>query len=84
MYSITGMKSSKIARHGSSLFVRLPAALARELDFRDGDSVLLRRSKRGIVVERAFVRPLTAWLQTVREAELEVCGRNAAGREMPE
>jgi antitoxin component of MazEF toxin-antitoxin module len=84
MYSIGAMKFSKIARHGNSLFVRVPAAWARELGFRDGESVLLRRTNRGVVVEHASVRRLTVWLQTVRDTEPEVYGRTAAGREVPE
>jgi antitoxin component of MazEF toxin-antitoxin module len=78
------MMQSKIARHGNGLVVRLPAALARELNFRDGDRVLLRRTKRGVVVERPFVSRLTAWLQTVREAEPEAGGPSAVGREVLE
>ena len=34
---------TKIARYGNSLTVRLPAAVARELDLRDGDRVTLTR-----------------------------------------
>jgi len=76
------MMQSKIARHQNSLIVLLPAALARNLNFREGDSVVLRRTGHGVAVEHPSARRLTAWLQTVREVEPEVCGRTAVGREV--
>jgi antitoxin component of MazEF toxin-antitoxin module len=76
------MMQSKIARYGNSLTVRLPAMLARELEFRDGDRVTLRRTQRGVAVERVPGSRLAAWLQTVHETEAEAGARTAVGREV--
>ena len=43
---------SKVARYGNSLTVRLPVAVARELDLRDGDRVTLRTVDGTVVIER--------------------------------
>jgi antitoxin component of MazEF toxin-antitoxin module len=61
------MTETKIARYGNSLTVRLPAALARDLDLREGDVVTLRRIEGGVAVERRHGSRLAAWLETVKE-----------------
>ncbi len=61
------MTETKIARYGNSLTVRLPAALARDLDLREGDVVTLRRIDGGVAVERRHGSRLAAWLQTVHD-----------------
>jgi antitoxin component of MazEF toxin-antitoxin module len=61
------MTETKIARYGNSLTVRLPAALARDLDLREGDVVTLRRIDGGLAVERPHGARLAAWLQTVKD-----------------
>jgi antitoxin component of MazEF toxin-antitoxin module len=78
------MMHSKIARYGNSLTVRLPAVLARELEFRDGDRVTLRRTQRGVAVERSPGSRLAAWLETVHETEAEAGAQTAVGREIIE
>jgi antitoxin component of MazEF toxin-antitoxin module len=78
------MMHSKIARYGNSLTVRLPAVLARELEFRDGDRVILHRTEHGVAVERVPGSRLTAWLQTVHEPEPEFGALTAVGREVIE
>lgn len=60
------MTETKIARYGNSLTVRLPAALARDLDLREGDVVTLRRIESGLAVERRHGSRLAALLQTVK------------------
>ena len=70
------MTETKIARYGNSLAVRLPAALARDLDLHEGDRVTLRRIDHGVAVERQHSARLAAWLATVREPEAEI-GRGA-------
>lgn len=47
------MIKTKVARYGNSLFVRLPAALARDLDLHEGDAVMLRRVDVGLMIERS-------------------------------
>ncbi len=59
------MTETKIARYGNSLSVRLPAALARELDLREGDVVTLRRTDTGLAVDRRHRSRLEAMLATV-------------------
>lgn len=61
------MTETKIARYGDSLTVRLPAALVRELDLREGDVVTLRRIDGGVAVERRHGSRLAAWLETVTD-----------------
>lgn len=78
------MMQSKIARYGNSLTVRLPAALARDLEFREGDRVTLRRTEHGMTVERLPERRFTAWLETVHETEPEFGARTPIGREIVE
>jgi antitoxin component of MazEF toxin-antitoxin module len=78
------MMQSKIARYGNSLTVRLPAALARDLEFREGDRVTLRRTEHGMTVERVPGRRLAAWLETVRETEPEFGARTPIGHEVVE
>ena len=61
-----------IARHGNSLTVCLPSALARELGLRDGDRVTLRKSNSGILIVPPQRSRLAARLATVRACESEV------------
>jgi antitoxin component of MazEF toxin-antitoxin module len=63
------MTETKIARYGNSLTVRLPAALARDLDLREGDVVTLRRIDGGVAVERRPGARLAAMLATVTGAQ---------------
>jgi antitoxin component of MazEF toxin-antitoxin module len=72
---------SKIARYGNSLTVRLPVAVARELDLRDGDRVTLRTTADGIVIERPKRSRLAARLATVHEREPEISTGRAVGAE---
>ncbi len=72
------MTETKIARYGNSLTVRVPAALARELDFHEGDVVTVRRIDRGIAVERNPRSELDALLATVHESEAEEWGTGSA------
>jgi antitoxin MazE len=74
--------NAKIAKYGNSLTVRLPAAIARELDLRDGDEIRLRRIKYGIALERPTRSRLEARLATVKEREDEVGFGRAVGREL--
>ncbi len=78
------MLETKIARYGNSLTVRVPAALARDLELREGDRVRLRRVKNGLVVERAPGNRLAARLATIREPEAEIRAGRAAGAESAE
>ena len=73
---------SKIARYGNSLTVRLPVAVARELDLRDGDRVVLRTVEDGVVIERPKRSRLAARLATVREREAEIGAGRAVGAEL--
>jgi antitoxin MazE len=74
--------NAKIAKYGNSLTVRLPAAIARELDLRDGDEISLRRIKDGIALERPARSRLEARLATVKEREAELGFGQAVGREL--
>ncbi len=76
------MIETKIARYGNSLTVRLPAALARDLDLHEGDRVTLRRIDHGVAVERQHGTRLASWLATVREPEAEVGGGGPLGNEV--
>jgi antitoxin component of MazEF toxin-antitoxin module len=73
---------AKIAKYGNSLTVRLPAAVARDLDLHDGDRVNLRRIKGGIALERPARSRLAARLATVKEREDEVGFGAPVGREL--
>ena len=75
------MLESKIAKYGNSLTVRLPAALARDMNLRDGDRVVLRRVNEALVVERSPRSRLEARLATVREREPEFATGHAVGAE---
>jgi len=75
---------SKVARYGNSLTVRLPVGIARELDLRDGDRVVLRTVDDGVIIERAKRSRLAARLATVREHESEVGAGRAVGAESSE
>ena len=68
------MTKTNIARYGNSLAVRLPAALARDLDLHEGDRVTLRRIEHGVAVERENGTRLAALLATVCEPEAEIGG----------
>jgi antitoxin MazE len=75
------MLTTKITRYGNSLAVRLPAALARELELREGDNVTIKRSGSSIVFERAYPT-LEEMLATVRgEPEGELRTGPARGAE---
>jgi antitoxin MazE len=74
--------NAKIAKYGNSLTVRLPAAIARELDLRDGDEICLRRIKDGIALERPARSRLEARLATVKEREAELGFGRPVGREL--
>ena len=76
------MVETKIAKYGNSLNVRLPVALARELNLREGDTVVLRSVEGSIVVERPQRSRLDMWLDTVKSAEAEVGAGVAAGVEV--
>jgi antitoxin component of MazEF toxin-antitoxin module len=79
------MLETKIARYGNSLTVRLPAALARDLDLREGDVVTLRRIEGGVAVERRNGSRLSALLDTVKgPPEGEWDTGPAVGREIVE
>jgi antitoxin component of MazEF toxin-antitoxin module len=73
--------NAKIAKYGNSLTVRLPAAIARELDLREGDEMSLRRISRGIALERPARSRLAERLATVKEREAEVGFGPSVGRE---
>jgi antitoxin MazE len=76
------MLTTKITRYGNSLAVRLPAALARELELREGDNVIIKRSGSGIVFERAYRGTLEEMLATVQgEPEGELLTGPALGAE---
>ena len=74
-------RETKIARYGNSLTVRLPAGIARELDLREGDRVVLRMVEGNVVIEPPKRSRLAARLATVRERELEVGAGRAVGAE---
>jgi antitoxin component of MazEF toxin-antitoxin module len=76
------MTETKIARYGNSLTVRLPAALARDLDLHEGDRVTVRRIENGVAVERQYGTRLAALLATVREPEAEIGGGRSRGNEV--
>ena len=73
---------AKIAKYGNSLTVRVPSAIARELDLREGDEVGLRRIEGGIALERPARSRLAARLATVTEPEAEVGRGRSVGREL--
>jgi len=72
---------SKVARYGNSLTVRLPVAVARELDLRDGDRVTLRTVDGTVVIERPKLSRLAARLATVRDTDPEIDTGPAIGAE---
>jgi antitoxin MazE len=67
------MLSTKITRYGNSLAIRLPAGLAKEMQMREGDSVMIERDGTRLTIEREELPTLEEMLATVtaREAELE-------------
>ena len=78
------MNETRIARYGNSLTVRLPAVLARDLGFREGDRVQIRRLETGIAIERPVRARLEERLATVREQESELSTGLARGAERSE
>ena len=75
------MNETKIARYGNSLTVRLPAVLARDLGFREGDRVQIRRLETGIAIERPVRARLEERLATVLDREPELSTGLALGAE---
>ncbi len=75
------MNETKIARYGNSLTVRLPAVLARDLGFREGDRVQIRRLETGIAIERPVRARLEERLATVHEQDAEISTGPALGAE---
>jgi antitoxin component of MazEF toxin-antitoxin module len=73
---------SKVARYGNSLTVRLPVAVARELDLRDGDRVTLRTVDGTVVIERPKLSRLAARLATVHDVDPEIDTGPAIGAEV--
>jgi antitoxin component of MazEF toxin-antitoxin module len=73
--------NAKIAKYGNSLTVRLPAAMASELDLREGDEISLRRIEGDIALERPVRSRLAARLATVAQRETEIGAGPALGRE---
>ena len=73
--------TAKVAKYGNSLTVRLPAAVARELDLREGDEVKLRRIRGGIALERPKRSRLATRLATVSYRETEISAGKTLGRE---
>lgn len=72
---------SKVARYGNSLTVRLPIAIARDLDLRDGDRVTLRTVDDGVMIERPKRTRLAARLATVSAREAEAGAGRTIGAE---
>jgi antitoxin component of MazEF toxin-antitoxin module len=72
---------TKVARYGNSLTVRLPVGIARELDLREGDRVVLRTVDAGVLIECPKRSRLTARLATVRQRESEIGAGLAVGAE---
>src|SRR5579864_5460219 len=77
----THMIERRITRYGNSLGVRLPAALARDLELHAGDRVALRRVKNGLIMERSARSRLAERLATVRHPEIEIGAGKALGVE---
>ena len=73
--------TTRVTRYGNSLAVRLPAALAKELEMREGDSVMMRRVGSGLVIEREYRPSLDEMLATVRGVEGEWDTGQAQGAE---
>ena len=83
MYTFMYMEAeTRVAKYGGSLTVRVPVAIARELDLRDGDQVVMRTVESGIFIERPKRSRLEEMLATVRERESEVSTGHAVGREI--
>ncbi len=81
-YCIYMESRTKIARYGNSLAVRIPRAIARDLDFREGDVVTVRSGELHLVVERAAKSRLEQRLETVSHLETEVVTGPARGNEL--
>jgi len=74
-------RETRIARYGNSLNVRVPAALARELDLREGDRVMIRSLDDGLFISRSGRSRLADLLASVREPEAEIATGPALGAE---
>lgn len=81
MCILSYMLEAKVARYGNSLTVRLPAALARELELSEGDSVSIERVDHGLLLTRNPLGRLQKRLSTVRELEADVGTGEAVGAE---
>jgi antitoxin component of MazEF toxin-antitoxin module len=75
---------TKVARYGNSLTVRLPVGIARELDLREGDRVVLRTVDAGVLIECPKRSRLAVRLATVRQRESEIGAGRAVGAETEE
>jgi antitoxin MazE len=75
------MGATKITRYGNSLAIRLPAALAKELEMREGDTVMIRRVGTRLMVERDALGTLDEMLATVPGPEAEIPAGHAVGAE---
>jgi len=75
---------SRVARYGNSLTVRIPVVVARVMDLRAGDAVVLRTVDEGVLIERPTPGRLAARLATVRAVEAEIGTGNALGAEVLE
>jgi antitoxin component of MazEF toxin-antitoxin module len=76
------MTQTRIAKIGNSLTVRLPAALARDLDLHEGDVVTLRRHASALIIEPSPHAQFAAMLETVKEPEREFATGPAVGEEI--
>lgn len=66
------MIQTKVARYGNSLTVRLPAAIARDMNIHEGDAVTLERVEGGLLLELTALEGLKARLATVKATEREI------------
>jgi len=63
---------TRIVRHERDMMIVLPDAFVRELSLRDGDSVALRLTDAGLLIERSRHKRLVDRLATVRARESEI------------
>jgi antitoxin component of MazEF toxin-antitoxin module len=73
---------SRVTRYGNSLTVRIPVAVARHLDVRAGDDVVLRAVDDGVLIERPVQSRLAARLATVASVEPEIAVGPPVGAEV--
>ena len=66
---------------GNSLAARLPAVLARDLGFREGDRIQIRRLETGIAIKRPARARLEERLATALDREPELSTGLAFGME---